>query len=95
MRLTEIYESSQAAASVPTPGNLQHSFQRPMAPNTSDRSALEGPKADWLEVVLNRLANLRFGSVQITVHDGHVIQVETIEKTRFTAAREDGKNKKS
>ena len=30
-------------------------------------------------------ANLRFGSVQITVHDGRVTQVESIEKTRFVA----------
>lgn len=66
-----------------------------MDTNTSDRSAQDGSKADWLEVVLNKLTNLRFGSVQITVHDGHVIQVESIEKTRFTVAREDGKNKKS
>jgi len=33
--------------------------------------------------------------VQITVHDGRVIQVESIEKTRFVAAREDGKTKSS
>jgi hypothetical protein len=35
------------------------------------------------------VANLRFGSVQITVHDGRVTQVESIEKTRFVASRED------
>jgi len=73
----------------------QHSIKRSMVPNTSDRTALEGPKADWLEVVLNKVTNLRFGSVQITVHDGHVIQVESVEKTRFVTAREDGKAKKS
>jgi len=66
-----------------------------MASTTSDRSALESPTADWLEVVLNKVTNLRFGSVQITIHDGHVIQVESIEKTRFVAAREDGKPKRS
>lgn len=54
-----------------------------MDPNTSDRRASETPTADWLEVVRRNVANLRFGSVQITVHDGRVTQIESIEKTRF------------
>jgi hypothetical protein len=45
----------------------------------------EGTKADWLEIVRENVANLRFGSVQITVHNGRVTQVESIEKTRFVA----------
>ena len=48
-----------------------------------------GPPADWLEVVRKQAANLRFGSIQITVHDGRVTQVESIEKTRFVATRDD------
>lgn len=55
---------------------------------TSERSSSDGPSADWLEVVRQNVANLRFGSVQITVHDGRVTQVESIEKTRFVAARD-------
>ena len=43
---------------------------------------------DWLEVVRKNVAGLRFGSVQITVHDGRVTQVESVEKTRFIAPRE-------
>jgi hypothetical protein len=65
-----------------------------MDSNTSERSATDGPKADWLEIVRNNVANLRFGSVQITVHDGRVTQVESIEKTRFVAAREEGNGQK-
>ena len=42
---------------------------------------------DWMEVVRQNVANLRFGSVQITVHDGHVTQIESIEKTRFVPPR--------
>jgi hypothetical protein len=61
-----------------------------MDPNTSERSDLNGPKADWLEIVRNNVSNLRFGSVQITVHDGRVTQVESIEKTRFVASRDEG-----
>ena len=39
--------------------------------------------AEWLEVVRRNVAGLRFGSIQITVHDGRVTQVESVEKTRF------------
>ncbi len=56
---------------------------------TPEHSSPDGPKADWLEVVRQNVANLRFGSVQITVHDGRVTQVESIEKTRFVASRDD------
>jgi len=41
--------------------------------------------ADWLEVVKRKVEDLRFGSVQIIVHEGRVTQVESLEKTRFPA----------
>jgi hypothetical protein len=40
---------------------------------------------DWLEIVRERVATIRFGSVQITVHEGRVTQVEAIEKTRIAS----------
>ena len=40
---------------------------------------------EWIDVVMNKIQNLRFGSVQITVHEGRVTQVESLEKTRFNA----------
>jgi hypothetical protein len=51
----------------------------------SKPTSSEGTKADWLDIVRDNVANLRFGSVQITVHNGRVTQVESIEKTRFVA----------
>lgn len=48
----------------------------------------EAARAEWVDVVIRKVAALRFGSVQIIVHDGHVTQVESLEKTRFTQARE-------
>ena len=49
----------------------------------------EDPPAQeyWLEVVKAKAAAIRFGSVQITVHEGRVTQVEAVEKTRFGADR--------
>lgn len=58
---------------------------------TSESPAADGDKVDWLEVVRNNVANLKFGSVQITVHEGRVTQVESIEKTRFVAMREESR----
>lgn len=51
-------------------------------------ATIECSTADWLEVVTRKVASLRFGSVQITVHDGKVTQVESIEKTRFVTPKE-------
>jgi hypothetical protein len=38
----------------------------------------------WIEIVKQKVAALRFGSVQIIVHEGRVTQVESTEKTRLT-----------
>ena len=44
---------------------------------------------DWEAVIRSRLRNLRFGAVQLTVHQGRVIQVEFTEKIRLKQAGED------
>lgn len=61
-----------------------------MTTTRTERNGYDGQKAEWLEVVRKNVAALRYGSVQITVHDGRVTQVESIEKTRFVASREEG-----
>lgn len=43
----------------------------------------------WLDVVRRKVAGIRFGSVQIAVHEGRVTQVEAIEKTRFVPEKAD------
>lgn len=40
----------------------------------------------WIKIVEERVAALRFGTVQIVVHDGRVTQVESTERTRFSAS---------
>jgi len=37
----------------------------------------------WEGVVRQLVSGLRFGVVQITVHESHVVQVERTEKVRF------------
>jgi hypothetical protein len=39
----------------------------------------------WIDVVREKVAAIRFGSIQITVHEGRVTLVEAIEKTRITS----------
>ncbi len=57
-----------------------------MNPKTNDRPKTDTTlPADWLEVVRKKAEELRFGSIQIIVHEGRVTQVESLEKTRFPA----------
>lgn len=63
------------------------------APTTnSKKHENSASNQEWMDVVLSKIQNLRFGSVQITVHEGRVTLVESIEKTRFTS---DSKSKTS
>ena len=50
---------------------MQTIVQKPMEP------------ANWLEVVAEHVGNLRFGVVQIVVHDSRVVQIERTEKVRL------------
>jgi hypothetical protein len=41
----------------------------------------------WLELVRQQVSSLKFGTVQITVHDSRVTQVERLEKVRLDRAQ--------
>jgi hypothetical protein len=43
----------------------------------------------WLDIVRQKVDSLRFGVVQIVVHDGKVTQIERTEKTRLGAGGRD------
>lgn len=52
----------------------------------SSASSLNGSDAslpDWLAIVRAKVEGLRYGVVQIVVHDGKVTQIERTEKTRL------------
>jgi len=44
---------------------------------------------EWLRIVGEKVASLRYGVVQIVVHDRQVTQIERTEKTRLDPARGD------
>lgn len=41
------------------------------------------PPPEWLRVVQQKVETLRYGVVQLVVHDGRVTQIERTEKTRI------------
>jgi hypothetical protein len=59
-----------------------------MSPNSHEPVHPE-PTPEWLEVVRRNVGQLRYGSIQITVHDGRVTQIESVERTRFTTGRDE------
>ncbi len=61
-----------------------------MNTKTNDRQKTDiVPSNEWLEVVRKKVEDLRFGSVQIIVHEGRVTQVDSLEKTRFPSSRDE------
>jgi hypothetical protein len=46
---------------------------------------LQLPQPAWLNIVRQRVSGLRFGTVQIVVHEGRVTQVDSTERTRLPA----------
>lgn len=61
--------------------------------NTIDNSAKSAEPArqeTWLETVRGQVASLRFGVVQIVVHDSQVVQIERTEKVRLDRKPLDG-----
>jgi hypothetical protein len=64
---------------------LQHAQKKgELMPHNRTRSS-----ADWLELVRENVQSLRFGIVQIIVHDSRVTQIERTEKTRLQSAKDD------
>jgi hypothetical protein len=41
-----------------------------------------GVQADWLEAIRQQVNSLRFGVIQIVVHEGRVVQIDRTEKIR-------------
>ena len=48
----------------------------PATPATGDQS-------DWVEVIRQHAASLRFGVIQVVIHEGRVVQIERTEKYRL------------
>lgn len=51
--------------------------------NDEAPAAANDPSQLWRELVARHVASLRFGVVQIVVHDSRVVQIERTEKVRL------------
>jgi hypothetical protein len=57
---------------------------KPIVQNTNRPAASETePDESWLELVRARVRPLRFGGVQIWVHDARVVQIDVTDKVRL------------
>jgi hypothetical protein len=45
----------------------------------------------WLELVIQQVGSLRYGVVEIVVHDGRVIQIEKTERLRLDKAPDENR----
>jgi len=59
-------------------------------PTAIDSSIRPTETPDWIALVREKVESLRYGVVQLVVHDGRVTQIERTEKTRLPAARGPG-----
>lgn len=43
-----------------------------------------GPAAKALETLADAIGRLRYGQVQLTIHDGKIVQLDVTERQRFS-----------
>jgi hypothetical protein len=44
----------------------------------------EKPQSEPVRLVLDALAKLKFGAIQLTIHNGKLVQVDITERRRFS-----------
>jgi len=55
--------------------------------STQITDTLGSAPPEWLHIVREKVESLRYGVVQLIVHDGRVTQIERTEKTRISGQR--------
>ena len=57
--------------------------ERGLLPSGGDSPKILGPKQELEEQILQAIRGLSYGSVEVTVHAGKVVQIERKEKVRL------------
>ncbi|WP_201024038.1 YezD family protein [Paenibacillus sp. 32O-W] len=39
--------------------------------------------AEWLQKIKEKIEGLQYGTVQVTIHSGKIVQIDRTERTRF------------
>jgi len=58
-----------------------------MIPTQNKTDGESAEKRDWLEIVRQQVGSLRYGVVEIVVHDSQVTQIEKTERVRLDKPR--------
>ena len=58
-----------------------------MSESETKPAANSGERPDWLEMVRRQVATLRYGVVQVVVHDSEVTQIDKTERVRLENLR--------
>jgi hypothetical protein len=66
---------SEIVAPVMAAESSSGNAERPEAPKPTGQ-------IDWIESIRQQVASLRFGVIQIVVHEGRVVQIDRTEKIR-------------
>ena len=73
----------------------RHVFAMSEDPTSESKRGQESRDAlpEWLQLVRRHLESLKYGTVQITVHDSEVTEVVRSEKTRLPRQKTSGQGK--
>jgi hypothetical protein len=66
--------------------SAHRNMENPEPADRVDRIAVE-EQAEWLEALAPWVASLRFGVIQLVVHEGRVVQMERTEKVRLGGSK--------
>lgn len=53
--------------------------------NPKDKAQTDATAVAALQLVTDALQRLRYGAIQLTVHEGRLVQVDVTERNRFPA----------
>lgn len=60
-----------------------------MSEETTPSPSQAPAEPEWLAIVRSKMHSVRYGVVQLVIHDGRVTQIESTEKTRISPEREE------
>jgi hypothetical protein len=66
-----------------------NSFLRRMSDISQVLKGKNSDELKWLELVIQHVSSLRYGVVEIVVHDSRVIQIEKTERVRLEKTSND------
>ena len=61
--------------------------------SNESKEPVAGDQLKWLELVAQQVKSLRYGVVEIVVHDSRVIQIERTERLRLDKAQGENSTK--